>query len=485
MALTQSPPAELRYAWRVLSVTGLGMWVTFSSVSMVPLALPHMVGDLRAGSAQADWFVLAYQLVTAVLMLPLGRLSDVLGRRTMYVGGLALVTASTLAICFCTAPEPVIALRAVQGVGAAAVITNTTALLVDAFPPSHVSRGIGWNITIMSTAVALGPLLGGLLTEAFGWRGVFALSVPLALAGTVWSAVALRRTRPITQGRIQPDVGGILASVVGVGGIVLAVNRVGDGVGSVTFLIPLAAAVLGVASFVAIERRVPNPILDLRLVLVRFRGSAYATTALLNLGLSAGPLLVSLYLQSLHGLTALSAGLCITAQACGNIVVGPLAGRWAARTEARVLATAGAFVAVAGAALLATVSALGGGGPAVAGAMFVMGLGNGIFQTTNASVINIGVRPWERGMANGFRVMIDNSAALLGSAIALVLITSGLPHALRSDALAGATDGFGPADLAAFAHAFPLTIGALAVLSLVAVCISALRGRTPHPEEET
>ncbi|MEU7813481.1 MFS transporter [Pseudonocardia sp. NPDC049154] len=483
MALAEAPAADLRYAWRVLSVTGLGMWVTFSSVSMVPLALPHMVGDLNAGPAQGDWFVLAYQLLTATLMLPLGRLSDVVGRRAMYIGGLSLVTVASLAICFCTAPGPVIALRALQGVGAAAVITNTTALLVDAFPASHVSRGIGWNITIMSTAVALGPLLGGVLTESLGWRAVFAFTVPLALLGTVWSAVSLHRTRPVTNGRLRADVSGTVTSIVGVGGVVLAVNRVGDGVGSASFLLPAAAAVLGLTAFVLVERQVPNPILDLRLVLVRFRGSAYATTALLNLGLAAGPLLVSLYLQSLHGLTALSAGLCITAQACGNILVGPLAGRWAAHMEARVLATAGALVAVLGAVLLAAVFALGGSGLAVAGALFVTGLGNGIFQTTNASVINIGVRPWERGMANGFRVMIDNSAALLGSAVALTLLTSGLPEALRAGALSGETDGFGATDLTVYAHAFPLTVGVLAVLSLIAVCISAVRGRTPVPEE--
>lgn len=483
MVLAETPAAELRYAWRVLSVTGLGMWVTFSSVSMVPLALPDMVGDLGAGPAQANWFVLAYQLVTAVLMLPLGRLSDVLGRRTVYVGGLALVTGSTLAICLAGSPEWVVVLRGLQGVGAAAVITNTTALLVDAFPAGHVSRGIGWNITIMSTAVALGPLLGGLLTESFGWRGVFALSAPLALLGTVWAAIALRRTRPITRGRIRADPWGTVLSVLAVGGIVLAVNRVGDGVGTAAFLVPLLVAVLGLLLFVLVERRVSNPILDLRLVLVRFRGSAYAATALLNLGLAAGPLLVSLYLQSLHGLTALAAGLCITAQACGNILVGPFAGRWAATTEARVLATAGAALAVTGAALLALVFALGGSGLPVAGALFVVGLGNGLFQTTNAAVINIGVRPWERGMANGFRVMIDNSAALLGSAAALVLVTAWLPHTDRADALAGATGGFTADELAAFAAAFPVAVGALAVLSLVAVGVSALRGRAPVPEE--
>ena len=124
-----------RYPWRVLSVTGLGMSITFVSVSMLPVALPDMSAGLSASAAQTDWFMLAYLLTTAVFILVLGKLADIVGRRPVYLAGLVCLTVSAAVIASATDPDVVIGLRVVQGIGAAAVITNTTALLVEAFEP--------------------------------------------------------------------------------------------------------------------------------------------------------------------------------------------------------------------------------------------------------------------------------------------------------------------------------------------------------------
>ncbi|AJW38036.1 Drug resistance transporter EmrB/QacA [Rhodococcus sp. B7740] len=141
------------------------MSLTFVSVSMLPVALPDMSAD--SVRLQPDDISIC---TTAVLILVLGKLADIVGRRPVYLAGLACLTVSAAVIALASDPN-VIGLRIVQGIGAAAVITNTTALLVEAFEPQKLSIGIGWNITIMSLAVSIGPLLGGVLTETVGCRG--------------------------------------------------------------------------------------------------------------------------------------------------------------------------------------------------------------------------------------------------------------------------------------------------------------------------
>ncbi|MET0317493.1 MAG: MFS transporter, partial [Rhodococcus fascians] len=336
------------------------MSITFVSVSMLPVALPDMSAGLNASAAQTDWFMLAYLLTTAVFILVLGKVADILGRRPVYLAGLALLTVSGAVISLSSDPALVIALRVVQGVGAAAVITNTTALLVEAFAPAQLAIGIGWNITIMSLAVSIGPLLGGVLTETSGWRGVFGVVVPLGVLGTVWAAITLRRTdRPPRVARF--DYAGAVGSMVVLGCLVYGVNRGGSvGFGSVHALFPLAVVVLGLPLFWWWERRTVDPIVDPALQTSRFRGCAYSASFLVTIAEGAVAVTMSLYLQSVEGRSPIEAGLQITALAVGTTMMSPIAGRLATRVRTRVLTTASTL----GTAAVLTVLALHIGGPA-------------------------------------------------------------------------------------------------------------------------
>lgn len=479
-ATTATKPQDDRYHWRVLSVTGMGMTAAFLGMSMVPVALPAMVSDLQAGPLQSDWFLLAYQLVTAMLMMPFSQVSDQLGRRRMYIVGLALISVTTLAIALVPDPSWIIGLRALQGIGAAAVIVNTTALLADAFPPRLVSVGIGWNVTIMSASVALGPFLGGVLTEWFGWQAVFWVIVPIAGAGSFWAAHVLRTAWERPPGGVRFDTLGTLASAVALGGLVLAVNSAGgSGWSDPLVLSLLAGCIVAAGLFVVIETKVKAPLLDFALVLVRFRGSAYLSTALVTVAQGGVALLVSLYLQSVVGLSAAQAGLHLTAQAAGNVVSSVFAGRLATRLPTRWLASAGLAVIVLGLVSLAIAFSSGVSGPGLVAVLFVLGIGGGFYTTPNAAAINAGVPAQRRGMANGLRVMIDNSAMMISNAVVLVLITSSIPLALKTEAVSGDTGGFSPQQTADFAEAFPMTLWILAVPAAISLVVSLLRGPDP------
>lgn len=474
--------ADLQYAWRVLSVTGLGMTVAFMNVSMVPVALPDMVGDLRAGPVQSDWFLLAYQLVTAILMMPMARVSDIAGRRTMYVGGLALICLSSCAITLAPDPSVVIGFRALQGLGAAAVIVNTTALLADAFPPSMVAVGIGYNVTIMSAAIAVGPVFGGWLTVTFGWRGVFALTVPLALVGSSWAAHTLRRGWQVDTSLLRHfDLAGTIAVGIGLGGLVLAVSMSGPrGWGDAVVLVAAAATILGGLAFWVIERRASAPILDFALFRSRYRAHAYGSTALLTLGQTSIAIIVSLYLQSAAGFSALDAGLYLTAQAAGNVATASIAGRLAARVQTRVLATAGTLGVLGSMLAMAAMFSTGYLGWGIALGLFAFGFASGFFVTPNAAAINVGVEPHQRGMANGFRVAIDNSGMMLSSALALLLVTLSVPAAVKPDAIGGRIEELTAGQRADFLDAFPTALLLLSIFVVLAGLVSASRGRDPE-----
>jgi len=477
---------DARYAWRVLSVTGIGMLVTFFNASMLPVALPDMSADLSAGTTQANWFMLAYLLVNSVLILVLGRVSDLIGRRPVYLAGLAVLTLTGLGIGLARDPTLVIVLRAVQGAGAAAVITNTTALLADAFPARLLAMGIGLNITVMSAGLALGPLAGGLLTETTGWRGVFLVNLPLGAVGLLWAARVLRRPaprRPVQgrPGRDRPgfDLAGAVVSAAGLGALVYALNSAGDGGWQSPRVWGFAAAGLVLlAVLVRIEIRAQDPVVDLRLIAQRFRGLAYAATFTVTTAEGAVAVLLSLYLQSARGIDPVRAGLMITPLAVGTTLASPVAGRLAARFPARGLASAGIGVSAVAMATVTAITAEVTSFPLPV-ALLVLGLGGGVFKTVNAAAINVGVLPAQRGMANGLRVMLDNTAVVLATAVMLVLATVFLPAADRLHAYRGELAALGATGHDLLTAGFGLAFAVMTGLELLALGWSLLRGPTP------
>ncbi|OZC79011.1 hypothetical protein CH274_16320 [Rhodococcus sp. 06-418-5] len=472
------------YPWRVLSVTGLGMSLTFVSVSMLPVALPDMSAGLGASAAQTDWFMLAYLLTTAVLILVLGKLADIVGRRPVYLAGLACLTVSAAVIALASDPNIVIGLRIVQGIGAAAVITNTTALLVEAFDPQKLSIGIGWNITIMSLAVSIGPLLGGVLTETVGWQGVFGVLVPLGIVGTVWAAITLRRS-PLKARNTSFDLAGAVGSMVILGGLVYGVNRGGSsGFGSWNAVLPLVAVIVVLPVFWWWEKRAADPIVDPTLLIDRFRGSAYTASFLVTMAEGAVAVTMSLYLQSVEGASPVHAGLQITALAVGTTVMSPIAGALSTRVSTRTLTT----VSTLGTAAVLTMLGLHIAGPAqsvpIVVILFLLGLSGGIFKTANASAINVGVPADRSGMANGLRVSLDNTAVTLSTALALVLAVSAIPPALREVVYSGDARMSTEIELGALTSGFVLAVAVMAVAALLAAVASVWRGVHPHEPAE-
>src|ERR1700760_4865801 len=218
--------AQARYAWRVLSVTSLGVLLAGTNTSTLDVGLPVVARHFSANATQASWIVLSYMLVNTVLILVFGRVADIVGRRRLYMVGLAILTGASVLCGFAPSALLLAVCRALQAVGAAAIITNTTALLTDAFPGRLLSTGLSFNVTAASAAQVAGPIVGGALASTLGWRAVFWFNVPFGVAGLLWAMRTLRADPPHSS-REPFDLVGAALTVTLIGGLVLALSEGG------------------------------------------------------------------------------------------------------------------------------------------------------------------------------------------------------------------------------------------------------------------
>src|SRR6476620_7144574 len=191
--------AHENYKWWTLSCTGLGMLLATISSGTLSSALPELERALGTSILELVWVILAYMIASTVLVLTAGRLSDLFGRKTAYVGGFLVFAAASLGAGFASDGTVLILWRIVQGIGAAFLFANAAALVTDAFPREQLGLAMGTNTMVAAVGLVIGPVLGGALVE-IGWQWVFWFNVPLALVGSLWGGLVLHElAKPDTQ----------------------------------------------------------------------------------------------------------------------------------------------------------------------------------------------------------------------------------------------------------------------------------------------
>jgi EmrB/QacA subfamily drug resistance transporter len=462
-------------------VTSLGVLLAAINTSTLDVALPVVVRHFHAGATEASWTLLAYMLVNTILILAFGRLADIVGRRRLYLLGLAILTAASLACGFAPSIVVLDVLRGVSAVGAAAIITNTTAQLTDAFPRDLLGTALGLNVAIASFAQVIGPVVGGAVS-GLGWRAVFWFNVPTGIVGLVWARVTLRR--PAQRSSREPfDVVGAALSFVWLGGLVVALSEGGAlGWSSAPVLAGEATFLVALPAFVLVQMRRRYPLLDLRLFADRARSAAYVANFLLQLSRFAVVLLVALYLQAARGLDPFGAGLRVIPVAGGMMIASPFAGRLVARFSARILSTLG--LAFTGVGLLGLALRLhphlSDGELAIW--MLLVGVGTGLFMTPNTSAIMSSVEARRRGIANGVRSMMQNTGYVVSTALSLGIVTTWLPEREKREAYAGTLKRLGQRSLQELTHGYHVALFVLAAITVIGMAVSLARG-TSRPRQ--
>ncbi len=442
----------------VLAVLCAAQFMVVLDVTVVNVALPEVGADLGLGATAVRWTVTAYTLAFGALLLLGGRAADVLGRRRVFVAGLLVFTGASLAAGLAQDAAGLLAARAVQGAGAALLAPAALSLIAVAFPagPERHRAFAAWA-AIGAGGAALGVLLGGLLTEALGWRSVFLVNVPVGVAGAALAGRLLPAGRPVA--RPAADAPGALLAGAGVLALVYALVEADTaGWTSAQTLGLVAAAAVALTAFGWWEGRTAQPLVPPGVLARRTTATALGLMLVAAGTLVSAFFLLSLHLQQQLGHSALRTGLEFLPAALAVLVAAHLGARAVGRHGARPVIAAGLTTAAAGAALLAGLDAGDGYAAGVLPGFVLLAGGLGFAFVAITTTAMAGAGPADAGVVSA----LTTTAHELGAAL-LLAVLSGVAVA---GAAGGAPLGAGAGD--AFAVAAAITgVGALAALALL------------------
>src|SRR5436309_1103641 len=471
------------YQWTALSVTTVGALLASIQGSALLIALPNILTELHTTFFTIMWVLIGYLLITTVLTPVIGRLADIWGRKRLYNSGFVMFALGSL-VSGLAQPQfhggDLIVGRVIQGIGGALLVTNSTAIVTDAFRKGEVGLGLGINQIAGAAGFLVGPIIGGLLTE-WSWHWVFLFNVPFAIFGVLWGVWRLREpVRPI--GHQHIDWFGSITLTVGLTGSLLGLSLLAFPLLApwITYTI-FVVGIISLILFAVIEPRIKEPIVQLRL----FRDRLFALANLSGLlnGIARGAVLFLLifFLQGPYGKDPLTAGLLLTPFGAAFMLIGPLSGRLSDRVGSRLLAPIGLGISSLG---LLGLTSIGPSTPywVLAGYMALMGGGSGFFVSPNTNAIMSSVEPHTRGAAAGILSMLNNTGAMLSIAIVFPLALSAVPMAAMMQVFiyGGGMSHFASA-IPPFLSGLHLAFLVSFILSVIAAVVAALR--PSHGEE--
>ena len=333
--------------WWTLAAMCFALFMVMLDNTVVNVALPSIQDDLHASIAGLEWTVNAYTLAFGVLLVTGGRLGDIFGRRRVFLLGVVMFAASSAFIGFSQSAAWLIGGRALQGVGAALMMPATLSIITNAFPPQERGKAIGTWAGVSALALAIGPVLGGLLVEHVSWQSIFFINLPVAAGAVAVTLFATHESRDETVLK-KVDVAGIGAITVGLTALTLALVEAGDwGWGSPRILGLFALAAAGLIAFTRIERRVRVPMVDFSFFGSRTFLGANIVAFVVSFSMLGMFFFLTLYMQNVLDYSPLQAGIRFLPTTLMVIVVAPIAGRLTDSIGPRPLITAGlALVAV-------------------------------------------------------------------------------------------------------------------------------------------
>ncbi len=478
----------MEYKWKALSVTSIGALMAAVDSTVVLLALFPIAADLHSNFVTMIWVIIAYLVVNTALVLSLGRLADMYGRKVLYNIGFVIFTIGSALCGFAPSGLSLVAFRVIQGTGAALLTSNSFAILSEAFPRGETGRAFGLQAVVWGLGNILGIILGGIIITFTTWRWIFLINVPIGIFATAWAYRTLRTVKPVGQ-RGSFDIpaavsftAGLLSLQLGItSGLLYAWN-------APTTLAGLAISPIFFVFFAVWEGRYSkDPILNFDF----FRNRIFAfsiTAALLQfLAIFSVNFLLIFYLEGIAGLSALTASYLIIPFALAAAAIGPIGGVLSDRYGFRKVSILGLALTAASLVLFSQLT--------VSSTLVEIGLiealsgiGLAFFWPSNTSAIMSSTPPAKYGVGSGTMNTFRNTGMILSFALALTAATAVIPANVVYDLFVGNLSGKLSSSLAASylkGQSFAFEISALLViLALLLVVASGQKGRQTSPEAE-
>ncbi|MGH3071877.1 MAG: DHA2 family efflux MFS transporter permease subunit [Gaiellaceae bacterium] len=451
--------SEERRKWWTLAAVAFGLFMIMLDNTVVNVALPAIQSDLAADLSELQWIVTGYALSFAALMLIGGKLADAYGRRLMFVAGILVFTLASLWCGLADSGDMLITARVIQGMGAALMNPATLSIIAATFPPKERGMAIGIWAGVSALALAIGPLVGGLLTEHLSWHWIFFVNVPVGVIAIAASLLLITESKDETHESL--DLPGLGTSALGLFALTYGLIEANTyGWSSARIVGSFAVAALSLAAFLVIERRRRAPMLDLTL----FRSGTYAGSnvamLLVALAMFGVFFFVSLYMQNVLGYSAVEAGAAFLPMTLIIILVAPIAGKASDKYGSRWLMTIGMVLLGVQLLYLSQLSTDSGFWNLLPG-FVVGGLGMALTMTPTAAAATRAVPVEKSGVGSAVLNAMRQVGGSLGIALMGAVVAA---EAGGRQSLEGFMDGFESALLLAAVIAF---VGAIVAFALV------------------
>ncbi|MCI0869522.1 MAG: MFS transporter [Chloroflexi bacterium] len=468
------------YRWWAFASIGLGLFLVVADQSGINIALPSIAEEFGADLPTAQWIALGYILVTSIMYMPVGRLSDIVGRKAVYMGGFVVFVAGALVGGTAEAFPVIVVAKLVQGVGVAGIEANGMAMVADIFPERERGKALGLYMSIIGAGAIGGPSIGGLLVSTLGWRSVFLTGAALGVAAMIFAALVLHaRVGAKDAGPVRFDwVGAGISAAALIIFLMAITNAHSVGWGSPAILAGFAVALFLLAAFVWWEGRIKDPMLDLQFFSSRVFSLGVSARFLSFMGMSSVFFLLPFYLVQALGMEPSKAGLLMIPGSISIAVFGPISGRLSDSIGTRWLTVAGMALSGVGFLMFSRLTVDSTSGYIIAG-MLVHGIGVGLFSSPNTSAILTAVPNEKFSSVSAFLNLTRTSANLAGIAATTAIVTSVMAAVGFESSLAAVTQDGGEGIKQAFVAGMGRAYLVAAGLLFLSMTISAFRGENP------
>jgi len=401
----------------VLLVATFAAFLTPFLGSAVNLALPAIGREFNANAINLGWVISSFILASALFLLPFGRLGDIIGRKKVFTWGIILFTLSTFLIIFSWDIASLIGFRILQGFSSAMIFGTSLAIITSVFPAGERGHAMGINITAVYLGLSAGPVVGGFLTQTFGWKSIFAVLLPVGLISLFFIYTKMKGEWAESKGEKFDWKGSVIYGIA-LSAFMYGFSKLPTATGWILLLVAIVMAI----AFVFFEKRVEFPVFDIQLIL---RNRVFAFSGLAALihysATSATGFFISLYLQYLKGFDARTAGLIMISQPIAMALLSPLAGKLSDRKNPGIIASIGMGLTGLGLMLLCFINT---STPVyiIIILLVLMGIGFGLFSSPNSNAIMSSVEKKHLGIASGVVGTMRMVGQMMSMGIALMLI---------------------------------------------------------------
>jgi EmrB/QacA subfamily drug resistance transporter len=467
----------VEYKWKLLFVTTIGAYMSSLDASIVNIALPAITNDLDVPFSIIEWVPIIYLLMQAISLVAFGRLGDLHGRKSLYLWGLGLFTLASLFNGLSRTGEYLIIWRAVQGLGASLISSQSIAMITAEFPTQERGKALGINVASIYLGLVTGPGIGGFLVQYFGWQSIFYINIPIGCLLIPASIYFIRKSEPNKNAPPFDFLGMILFGVF-LGSLLLLLSLVhGLGWGNAVIWLLFGTSLIGFLSFLWFESHIPAPMLKLTLFRSNRVFAAANLTALFNyIALSGISFLFSIYLQAFLGFKPSIAGLIMIPTPIAMVLLSPLSGRLSDKIGTRFLSSLGmTIIGIAITFMILIVLYLPW--PYFILSQILLGCGSGLFSSPNQSAIMGSVEKKDSGIASGTLSTMRVTGQSLSVALLSSIVGIFIPSSILNPILANQDAVITPAYLAQFNQGLTYALAVSVGICILGVITSLARGK--------